>query len=144
MELFYKDQNNQYKELADIDGQIKFKAFGQIPVQFQETLRTQNTDQTHTGASILANAWNQGSWIDVTGYDNLIATVLNDATTSCSVEVAFSHDKTNVISIGSATSAASGYCEYAIPVKARYARVAIKNGDAAAPHTMSSWLFKKS
>lgn len=144
MELFYKDQNNQYKELADIDGQIKFKAFGMIPTQFQETLKTQDTIQQITASLFTANTWQQGSWIDVTGYENLVATSLNDAAVSMSVGIDFSHDKATVISTGNTTVTTTTFGEYSVPVKARYARVTVKNGDATNPHTISAWLYRKS
>jgi hypothetical protein len=116
---------------------------GMMPVQFQETLRTQETNTPHTGATVLANTWNQSEWIDVTGYENLVASAKND-TNNVTVAIDQSHDKATVISNTQANAAGSTVVDVTTPVKARYARVAVKHADTTNPHTMSSWLYKKS
>jgi hypothetical protein len=116
---------------------------GMMPIQFQETLKTQDTLTPHTGTTVLANAWNNGEWIDVTGYETLIASAKNDAN-NVSVAIDQSHDKTTIISNTQANAATATVVETSATVKARYARVAVKHGDTTNPHTMSSWLYRKS
>jgi len=142
MELFYKDQNNQYKELADIDGQIKFKAFGQIPTQQQSQLapqeKTLNAVTVNAGISTVFTA----NAINMDGYSTLGIGGSADASHTWNLFAMPSPDGTNSFGdtfIGrtgaSATKAGSGVSPLS------YAVLQITNSDTVT-HTYNIWTRK--
>jgi hypothetical protein len=122
----------------------------QIPMDMQS--RMQTTWQTHNAVYIAGAGNNYGTgtvgtigYIDTDGYDRLTASIMNDAATSSSADVCWSHDAItdhiiDTAAIASNTTQKKGTNE--IPTKARYMRLKVNNADAAA-HTISAWVYLK-
>lgn len=121
---------------------------GMLPVQFQETLRTQKTEQTHTTAPISSGQWNTGQWVNLEGFDKLGITVNMGSGVGMTITVDFSHDGTTYftgLDIYDGTLA-KFTSQNDIPVVAKYGRLAIKNKDATAgaSKTTNAYLYAKS
>lgn len=102
------------------------------------------TIQTHNAVSIGASNNSPGAWFDCGNATEIGVTLKNDAATSSSVDLEWSHDGStaagkdfNAIPAGTPTLRASSG---RIPTKAKWCRVIAINGDAAA-HTMSTWAY---
>lgn len=114
------------------------------PVDIQSRLAT--TIQTHNAISIAGtNGFSNGAniWIDCNGYDRIGITMTSDAATSNVINLLWSNDGTNDQGfevIGGSSAIQRRALETAI--KARYLKVQLQNGDAAA-HTMSGWVYLK-
>jgi hypothetical protein len=113
------------------------------PVDIQSRLAT--TIQTHNAVSVaLSSNSLQSTWVDCDGFDKLAVTLLNGAVGQMSADVYWSNDGTSnhgftkdVVNINSTLG--SGITD----IKARYAKIAVVNGDSAAAHTMSAWAYLK-
>lgn len=112
-----------------------------LPVDIQA--RYQQTIQTHTGASVTPSGWLPSTAIDTSGFSEIGITIFNDATTSNSVVLEWSHDGVTKHG-GEIVLASSARKDGAVtvPTKARYVKVSLNNGDTA-PHTMSAWAYLK-
>jgi hypothetical protein len=110
------------------------------PVDVQA--RYSQTIQTHNAVSVGASSWSLGSWVEVSGFDKLGVTVLNDAVTNNSFTVHWSNDGTNQHGQESVSPSADKYRASEISVKAKYVKLNLKNDDTIA-HTMSAWLYAK-
>jgi hypothetical protein len=113
------------------------------PIDVQSRLQT--TIQTHNAVSVaLSSSSEQTSWIDCDGFIEIALTMLNDGVTNSSLNVYWSNDGTN--KHGFETVVATSAVQYkagSVPIKARYAKVRVDNGDAGAAHTMSAWAYLK-
>lgn len=102
------------------------------------------TIQTHNAVSLAASSISSNpTFIDCNGFKELAVTVMNDATTSSTVELYWSND--NVTVHGTEILASANTAKWRVgstPIKARYLKVNLQNGDAAA-HTMSAWAYLK-
>lgn len=113
------------------------------PVEIQGHLS--QTIQTHTAVSVPLSGTNQGpaSWIDTNGYFSIGTMVRSDASHSLTLKLVWSNDGVNIHNTQSLVtgtgSDASGHTE----TRARYVKVQIENGDAAAAHVMSAWAYLK-
>lgn len=115
-----------------------------LPVNIDS--RKATTIQTHNAVSIaLSGSSVEASWHDADGIDNISLTILNDALTASSADIYWSHDGTNIQGAEYAIvpSGSQRYRAVNTPVKARYFKVALNNGDGAAAHTMSAWAYLK-
>lgn len=121
---------------------------GMLPVQFQETLRTQLPVQTHTAVPITSGQWGTGQWIELTGYDKLALTVNMALGVGMTITVDFSHDGTTYFTgIDIYDGTALKYSSPSdIPVIAKYGRLAVKNKDttANATKTTNAYMYLKS
>jgi hypothetical protein len=114
-----------------------------VPTDVQS--RYSKTIQTHSGTVVAPSGWNQGPWIDCDGFDKLAFNFKNDGTTSSDIYIDWSTDGTNAGQAGVdavVTGNTQQYRSGIVDIKLRYARIALKNNDAA-PHTMSAWAFLK-
>jgi hypothetical protein len=110
-----------------------------VPVDVQS--RYQKTVQTHNAVSISATSWsNSNAWLDCSGFEKIAVTFKHEATISTTIEMQWSND--GATHHGRETSftgtAIDGVA--VVEVKARYFRISIRNGDAAA-HTTSVWAY---
>jgi hypothetical protein len=101
------------------------------------------TIQTHTASVVPPSSWNGPLWIDTNGFSEIAVTFLNDAATTSSISIEWSNDGTT--KQGTESVAPNGAFKErvaSVPTKARYARVAVWNGDTVA-HTISTWAYLK-
>ncbi|HHB2481314.1 TPA: hypothetical protein ACORDH_002765 [Bacillus cereus] len=101
------------------------------------------TIQTHNNVVIAPSVWNNGAWIDASGFDEIAVTMTNNASTKNRVNIHWSHDGINhhgdesLLPEGTSTIRAE-----ITKTKARYFRLCVNNGDTA-PHNMSAWAYLK-
>jgi len=117
---------------------------GMLPIQFQETLRSQLPIATHTGVIIGANAWNTGTWIDVRGYDKVGLNVSMTAGTGMTIKIETSFDNSSYFSEKTVYDGTALTFADCIDIPAPYIRVTIKNKDATNPKTTNAQIFAKS
>jgi len=106
--------------------------------------RTPQTVQTHNAVSVPLSSSVNGNWIDTTLFNAIALTLMNDGSTTSSLNVDWSNDGITLhgseVAIASSTSRwKAGY----VSTKARYARLSVVNGDAGAAHVMSAWAYLK-
>jgi hypothetical protein len=133
-----KNANGTYSENTHITGSDIMQ-----PVEIQG--RYAQTIQTHNAVSIGASASStQSTWIDCNGYDQIAVTLSNDGTTASTLNVTWSNDGVTAHGAEAILPNATGSAQRTgiVPVKARYAKLVLINGDAAA-HTMSAWAYLK-
>ncbi|MCP1324265.1 hypothetical protein [Bacillus sp. S0628] len=112
-----------------------------MPVDLQS--HHQETIQTHNNVVVAPTTWNNGAWIDTSGFNEVAITMSNNASTKNKVNVHWSHDGVNshgdesILEEGTSASRAG-----IVATKARYFRVCLNNGDVA-PHNMSAWVYLK-
>lgn len=112
------------------------------PVDVQA--RYAQTIQTHNAVSVAASGSSNGAWIDSNGFDYIGVTFNNDAGTSSYLKFEWSNDGTNVH--GEETGILNNTNmrkSYDIRTRARYFRLVLVNGDTAAAHIMSAWVYLK-
>lgn len=110
------------------------------PVDIQS--RYSQTIQTHNAVSVGANNYSVGSWIDTNGFDKIAVSLLNDGAFICSIDVHWSNDGVTQHSWETGASSSGSSKNAIFDTKARYARVKLVNGEAAA-HVMSAWVYLK-
>lgn len=112
-----------------------------IPTDVQT--HAQQTIQTHNAVIVPLSGSSDSAWIDCDGFDKIGITIKNDASTSNSADIHWSHDGStqfaydNVISTNTLSQRAG-----ITDVKARYARLHLTNGDTV-DHTMSAYVYLK-
>jgi len=109
------------------------------------TARQATTIQTHNAVSVGASGSSNGNnvYMDMSGFSDLALTVMLDAAVSHSAMIYWSHDGITLhgaepiltVSVTNNRSAST-------PIKAKFAKVAFNNADAAA-HTVSAWVYLK-
>jgi hypothetical protein len=113
------------------------------PTEIQSRYAT--TIQTHNAVSVGASSSSNSSWIDCDGFTDLAITLKNDAVTTAVVDIDWSHDGTTQHGrdISSPIPSGTGIVRSATtPIKGRYARISVFNGDTIS-HTMSAWAYLK-
>lgn len=147
--LYCKNTDGTYSQLVQLSGST-----AAIPVDIQGSLVPDNealptkkifkTVQTHNAVSVAATTGTSSSaWIDCSGFSDIAIISANDASTAWYVDLWWSADGAN--NHGFDAIIPSGVRQYGsglVPIKARYAKVTLKNTDAAA-HTMSAWAYLK-
>jgi hypothetical protein len=111
------------------------------PVDIQS--HYQQTIQNINAVSLPATTGSTtGTWIDCDGFDRIAWTVMNDAGTSLTHQLVWSHDGTTQHGTDQSISATNRWQINETSTKARYVRVFVSNPDAAA-HTVSAWIYLK-
>jgi hypothetical protein len=111
----------------------------QVDIQY----RKQKAIQTHAPAVVAANGTANGVYIDTDGYNEIAVTLTNDAATANQVHFHWSVDNGATLNaLEMMTTSTISSSAVIVPIKSRYVRVVLKNGDAA-PHTMSAWAYLK-
>jgi hypothetical protein len=104
----------------------------------------QKTVQTHTNLTVAPGAYSMGTYIDTDGFKEVDVMSNIDASVANQIDVHWSNDGTNMhyneAGIGGTTASLTK--QGLVPTKARWMKVNIKNGDAAA-HVMSAWIYLK-
>lgn len=126
-------------DMINPDGSRNVKLTGSI----------QQTIQTHNAVSVPGNTANNSPvWIDTVGFSEIGVTLLNDGLSASYVNLVWSNDGlgtqhgTDVqVTPGSQNTTVSAKAG-SVPVKARYVKLQVVNGDAAA-HTFSAWVYLK-
>lgn len=117
---------------------------GMMPVQFQETLKTQLPIQTHAAVIIGANAQNVSGWIDVRGYDKLAINATMTSGTGMTIKIETSFDNSTYFSEKTVYDGSANAFVDAIEVPAPFIRLLIKNKDTGAAKTTNAQIFAKS
>jgi hypothetical protein len=118
---------------------------GMMPVQFQESLRTQLPVQTHAAVPVGANAWSAATnFIDVKGYDKVGINVSMTSGTGMTVKIETSFDGTAYFSEKTIYDGASAVFADVFDIPAPYIRITIKNKDTGATKTTNAQIFAKS
>lgn len=103
----------------------------------------QKTIQTHNAVSLGAGVSSNSSFFDTDGFDAIALTVLNDASSSLTGQLIWSHDGVNQHGVETPFNANSyQWLITDLKTKAKYVRVWIMNNDTIA-HTVSSWIYFK-
>lgn len=135
---------SNYDEYGDpVDG-AGVSANSILPMDVQSRLQT--TIQTHNAVSVGALGSSlQTSWIDCDGFNDIAVTFLNDASTNSYAHIQWSNDgiSSNGRDYNVIPSDSNQYKAGCVPIKARYAKVQMYNGDSALAHTMSAWAYLK-
>lgn len=108
--------------------------------------RSMLTIQTHNAVSIPLSAFSTNPiWVDCDGFDKVAMTLLSDTgATPNSINVLWSNDGITQHGYeGVLGSVAAANRQGITDVKARYCKLQVVNGDAAAAHTMSVWVLLK-
>jgi hypothetical protein len=115
---------------------------GMVPVQFQETLKTQSSIPTHTGVTVPSNTYMYGQWIPTNGYDKFGVNITMLNGTGMTVKIELSLDGSaylseKVLYDGSSVTVVEEY-----PITAPYFRLLVRNKDAAVKTVNASVLLK--
>jgi hypothetical protein len=115
------------------------------PLNMKITKRYATTIQTHNSVSVPLSGYSRSTtWIDCDGYSDIAITLTNDASANSYIDVIWSNDGINEQGLdGANVSNANQRKAVSIPVKARYAKVALGNNDGTLAHTMSAWVYLK-
>jgi hypothetical protein len=100
---------------------------------------------TQNAVSISASGTSNSAFYDTYGYSDIAVTMINDASTSSSGSLKWSHDPSGAPVVMDDTIIASNTLNRKGAItstKARYVQVSIANGDTAS-HTMSAWIYLK-
>jgi hypothetical protein len=115
-----------------------------VPVDVQS--RYQKTVQFHSAVNVLPGTWNQTpGWVDVSGFESVGITLLNDASVITNLNVIWSNDginqsgEENSVVPGTAVSRKAGL----VTTKAKWMKLAVNNADSVA-HVINTWLYLKS
>lgn len=107
--------------------------------------RKQTTIQTHNGVTVALSGWTaESGYHDADGFTDLALTMTSDANVANAAQVLWSNDGINqhgqeyII-----TSATHQYSAGTVPIKARYFKITVNNGDGAASHVMNAWAYLK-
>jgi hypothetical protein len=123
---------------------LPIMTLGMLPIQFQETLRTQLPTITHQSVIIGANAQNVSGWIDVRGYDKLAVNTTMTGGTGMTVKVETSFDNSTYFSEKTLYDGTANAYVDTIDVPAPFVRLLVKNKDATNPKTTNASIFAKS
>jgi hypothetical protein len=124
----------------DVNSNIKSS---DISLPTDQQSRLAQTIQTHNAVSVGASGSSDSSWIDCDGFDRLALTMKNDASTNSQVYLYWSNDGTNSHGYEQfIVTSTAAYKQAETPIKARFVKVQLLNGDAAS-HTMSAWVYLK-
>jgi hypothetical protein len=105
--------------------------------------RFQKSIQTHSSAVAIANGVVNGPWIDTNGFNEVIASLSNDAAVNSQIHFHWSNDGVSIHSLEmTANNALQNYSAVSA-TKLRWVRPVFKNMDGAAPHTMNGFLYLK-
>jgi hypothetical protein len=111
------------------------------PVDIQA--RYSQTIQTHNAVSVGASGSSASNWINCDGFDNVAVSLLNDASATNKVDVAWSHDGINQHTFETVCNTTSAkYNVGEVGIKAQYCKLVLINSDTAS-HTMSAWAYLK-
>jgi hypothetical protein len=116
---------------------------GMVPVQFQESLRTQAYINTHTNVIIGADTYNYGNVIDARGYDKIAVNVLMLNGTGMIIKLETSGDGVNYNAQQTLYDGSSAAFVGEVGLPSPYVRLIIKNKDTAAVKTTSANIFLK-
>jgi hypothetical protein len=112
-------------------------------VEYQQAKRPHKTIHAVDNVSVPASGTHRSEWIDLDGYEAIAVTFLNDAATANTGMFEWSHDGENAfIAVASMANATSKERVGTAPAYARYFRLALVNGDAAA-HNMSAYVYAR-
>jgi hypothetical protein len=143
----HADENGNYVATGDnapMPVKVQFVK-GMVPVQFQETLRTQLPVQTHAAVPVGANAWSAAtSFTDVRGYDKVGVNVSMTGGTGMTIKIETSFDGTAYFSEKTIHDGTVAVFADVIDIPAPYIRITIKNKDGAATKTTNAQIFAKS
>lgn len=115
---------------------------GMMPIQFQETLRTQTPIATHASVVIGAGATNTGAFIDARGYDKCGINVYMISGVNMAVKIETSFDGTAYFSEKTLYQGTSSVYVDVIDIPAPYFRLTVKNTDTATKTANASILLK--
>jgi len=140
----HEDVNGDYKTTGEKNPlPVSIEDSGgaaQIDVQY----RKQQAIQTHAPVSVAANGTANGTYIDTYGFNEIAVTLTNDAATSNQVHFHWSNDNgVTLHALEMMPTSTISSSAVITQTKARHVRVVLKNGDGAAPHTMSAWAYLK-
>lgn len=117
-------------------------SMGMLPIQFQETLRTQSPIVTHASVIIGAGATNTGTFIDARGYDKCGINVYMISGVNMAVKIETSFDGTTYFSEKTLYQGTSSVYVDVIDIPAPYFRLTVKNTDTATKTANASILLK--
>jgi hypothetical protein len=112
--------------------------------QFKPQYVATKVVQTHNSVNIANGAWSTSStWIDTYGFRDLAVTALSETSHNIRVNVQWSNDGVNWQGEDNdVVNATRQRVAGQTPIKARYCKVALYNGDTVA-HNMSAWIYLK-
>jgi hypothetical protein len=115
-----------------------------IVVPTDQQARLSQTIQTHNAVSVaISGTSTQPTWTDCEGFFEIAVTLMNDASTSSTLELYWSHDGITTHGTENVLTNANKYKVSNIPIKARYLKVNLQNADATIAHIMSAWVYLK-
>jgi hypothetical protein len=142
----HADENGNYVATGDnapMPVKVQFVK-GMVPVQFQETLRTQLPIVTHASVIIGANAQNVSGWLDVRGYDKIAVNATMTSGTGMTIKIETSFDNSTYFSEKTLYDGSANAYVDTVDVPAPFIRLLVKNKDATNPKTTNASVFAKS